>query len=50
MESLKVPGLFFAGEIQDVDGMTGGVNPPFAFSSGYVAGGAAAGQKKGKAL
>lgn len=50
MESLKVPGLFFAGEIQDVDGMTGGFNLQFAFSSGYVAGGAAAGQKKGKAL
>jgi predicted Rossmann fold flavoprotein len=38
MESRLVPGLFFAGEVLDVDGDTGGYNLQFAFSSGYVAG------------
>lgn len=37
MESRLVPGLFFAGEIMDVDGVTGGFNLQFAFSSGYAA-------------
>lgn len=37
MESRLVPGLFFAGEIMDVDGITGGFNLQFAFSSGYAA-------------
>ena len=39
MESRLLPGLFFAGEILDVDGDTGGYNLQFAFSSGYLAGG-----------
>ena len=38
MESLKVPGLFFAGEILDVDGRCGGYNLQWAWTSGYVAG------------
>lgn len=38
MESKQVPGLFFAGEILDVDGLTGGFNLQLAFSTGYVAG------------
>jgi len=38
MESRKVPGLFFAGEVLDVDGDTGGFNLQFAFSSGFLAG------------
>ncbi|MCD6407600.1 NAD(P)/FAD-dependent oxidoreductase [bacterium] len=38
MESRKVKGLFFAGEIIDVDGKTGGFNLQAAFSTGYVAG------------
>lgn len=38
MESKIVKGLFFAGEIIDVDGFTGGFNLQFAFSSGYLAG------------
>ena len=42
MQSLKVKGLFFAGEIMDVDGMCGGYNLQWAWSSGYVAGKAAA--------
>ncbi len=37
MESRIVPGLFFAGEVLDVDGITGGFNLQFAFSSGYGA-------------
>jgi predicted Rossmann fold flavoprotein len=34
----KHPGLFFAGEILDVDGITGGFNFQHAWSSGYTAG------------
>ncbi len=37
MESLVVPGLYFAGEVLDVDGDTGGFNLQFAFSSGALA-------------
>lgn len=42
MESRLVGGLYFAGEIMDVDGYTGGFNLQAAFSTGYVAGRAAA--------
>jgi len=42
MESKLQPGLFFAGEILDVDGLLGGYNFQWAWSSGYVAGKAAA--------
>ncbi|SHJ90401.1 BaiN/RdsA family NAD(P)/FAD-dependent oxidoreductase [Hespellia stercorisuis] len=38
MESNIVPGLFFAGELVDVDGICGGYNLQWAWSSGYVAG------------
>jgi hypothetical protein len=38
MESLLVPGLYFAGEILDVDGACGGYNLQWAWSSGYLAG------------
>ncbi|WP_321507772.1 NAD(P)/FAD-dependent oxidoreductase [uncultured Methanoregula sp.] len=38
MESKIVPGLFFAGEVLDVDGDTGGYNLQAAFSTGYLAG------------
>lgn len=38
MESKKIEGLFFAGEIIDVDAFTGGFNLQIAFSTGYVAG------------
>ncbi len=37
MESRIVPRLFFAGEILDVDGITGGFNFQHAWSSGYIA-------------
>jgi hypothetical protein len=36
-QSRKVPGLFFAGEILDVDGVTGGFNFQHAWTSGWVA-------------
>lgn len=38
MESKLVPGLYFAGEILDVDALTGGYNLQAAFSTGLVAG------------
>ena len=38
MESKLVPGLYFAGEIIDVDAYTGGFNLTIAFSTGYTAG------------
>ena len=37
LESRVVPGLYFAGEIIDVDGITGGFNFQHAWSSGYIA-------------
>lgn len=42
MESRIVPGLYFAGEVVDIDGMCGGYNLQWAWTSGYVAGSAAA--------
>lgn len=42
LESCIVPGLFFAGEILDIDGICGGYNLQWAWSSGSVAGQAAA--------
>ena len=38
MESKLVKGLYFAGEILDLDGYTGGFNLQIAWSTGYVAG------------
>ena len=38
MESLIAPGLFFAGEMIDVDGPCGGFNLQWAWSTGYIAG------------
>ena len=38
MQSLKVPGLYLAGEILDVNGPCGGYNLQWAFTSGFVAG------------
>lgn len=42
MESTLVPGVYFAGEILDVDGKCGGYNLQWAWCSGYLAGMAAA--------
>ena len=38
MESKLVSGLYFAGEVLDVDAYTGGFNLQIAFSTGYAAG------------
>jgi predicted Rossmann fold flavoprotein len=38
MESRIVEGLYFAGEVIDIDGYTGGFNLQAAFSTGYMAG------------
>lgn len=43
MESKLVPGLYFAGEVLDVDAYTGGFNLQIAYSTGAAAGRAAAG-------
>jgi len=42
MESKKTAGLYFAGEVIDVDAHTGGFNLQIAFSTGYCAGNSAA--------
>jgi predicted Rossmann fold flavoprotein len=42
MESRKCPGLHFAGEFLDIDGITGGFNFQAAWATGFVAGTAAA--------
>lgn len=42
LESLRSPGVYFAGEILDVDGKCGGYNLQWAWCSGYLAGKAAA--------
>lgn len=38
MESKKCPGLFFAGEVLDIDGITGGFNFQAAWTTGFIAG------------
>ncbi|MEH1873344.1 NAD(P)/FAD-dependent oxidoreductase [Nostoc sp.] len=38
MESRLIPGLYFAGEILDIDGVTGGFNFQSAWTTGYLAG------------
>lgn len=38
LESLRCPGLFFAGEVLDIDGITGGYNFQAAWTTGYIAG------------
>lgn len=38
MEAKRFPGLFFAGEVLDIDGITGGFNFQAAWTTGYIAG------------
>jgi len=38
MQSKKVPGIYFAGEVLDIDGITGGFNFQAAWTTGYIAG------------
>jgi predicted flavoprotein YhiN len=40
MESRICPGLYFAGEVLDIDGITGGFNFQAAWTTGWIAGGA----------
>jgi predicted Rossmann fold flavoprotein len=47
MESKVVKGLYFAGEVLDVDAMTGGFNLQIAWSTGRAAGLSAAGKEQG---
>ncbi|MBP5397899.1 MAG: NAD(P)/FAD-dependent oxidoreductase [Bacteroidales bacterium] len=42
LECKKIPGLYLAGELLDLDADTGGYNLQMAFSTGYLAGGSAA--------
>ncbi len=46
MESRKIPGLYFAGEVLDLDAVTGGYNLQIAWSTGYLAGMSAAEKKQ----
>ena len=48
MQSKIVPNLFFAGEVMDVDGITGGFNFQHAWTSGWIAGKAIGEVKKYK--
>jgi len=48
MQSKVVPHLYFAGEILDVDGITGGFNFQHAWTSGYIAAKAIAAALEGK--
>jgi predicted Rossmann fold flavoprotein len=43
MQSRVCPGLFFAGEVLDIDGITGGFNFQAAWTTGWIAGRAMAG-------
>jgi predicted Rossmann fold flavoprotein len=45
MESKKVPGLYFAGEVLDIDGVTGGYNFQAAWTTAFIAGESAAASK-----
>ncbi len=38
MHSRKVPGIYFAGEVLDIDGITGGFNFQAAWTTGFLAG------------
>lgn len=46
MESKLVKGLYFAGEVMDLDALTGGYNLQIAWSTGYLAGTNAAKEEK----
>lgn len=48
MESRIVPGTYFCGEVLDIDGSTGGFNLQAAFSTGFLAGEAAAAARGGR--
>jgi predicted flavoprotein YhiN len=39
MQSRKIQGLYFCGEVMNLDGPCGGYNLQWSFASGYLAGG-----------
>jgi predicted flavoprotein YhiN len=41
LECKKIPGMYFAGEVIDMDGITGGFNFQAAWATGYIAGSSA---------
>lgn len=47
MQSKICPGLFFSGEILDIDGVTGGFNFQNAWTTGFIAGSTATAERKG---
>jgi predicted Rossmann fold flavoprotein len=49
LESIKTPGLYFAGEVLDYDGPSGGYNLDWAWNTGITAGEAAAREENGNA-
>ncbi len=48
MESRITPNLYFAGELLDIDGITGGFNFQAAWTTGWIAGNAMAGMEPGR--
>ena len=38
MQSKKLPGIYFCGEVMDIDGVTGGFNFQAAWTTGWIAG------------
>jgi predicted Rossmann fold flavoprotein len=46
MEHKKIPGLYFAGEVLDIDGETGGFNFQAAWTTGWVAGSSIAARQR----
>lgn len=38
LDEIKKKGLYLAGEVLDIDGVSGGYNLQFAWSTGYLAG------------
>jgi len=48
--SKKIPGLYFCGEVMDIDADTGGYNLQAAFSTGFMAGESVAGYAKSLSL
>ena len=38
MDCKKIPGMYLAGEVLDVDGMCGGYNLQWAWSTGFISG------------
>jgi len=45
MESLLIKGLYFSGEVLNIDGITGGFNFQHCWTSGWLSGKAIAGER-----